>query len=206
MSSADLYINSIDFKKYLNESECCECGFSSCNDFFVALKDGKVDIQLCKFIDGNRLNALEAIKKIETIWPEVPLITFPRPAYTGLIELNNPDEKSIILITGNNEFTEQVVLTVLGTTSCPFYVLFVDTDGNTIDMSMIYNTFNAERVLDALRKTGLLNISTGKNIVIPGLAHGIESEINKLTGFNIKTGPVCVAELPLFLANIWIPP
>ncbi len=206
MSSADLYINSIDIKKYLNESECFECGYSSCNDFIDALKHEKVDIQLCKFIDRNRLNAFEAIKKIETNWPEVPLITFPRPAYTGLMELNNPDEKSIILITGNNEFTEQVVLTVLGTTGCPFYVLFVDTDGNTIDMSMIYNTFNAERVSDALKKTGLLNMPTERKIIIPGLANSVESKIKKHTGFNVKTGPICVAELPLFLADIWIPP
>ncbi|NWF98687.1 MAG: hypothetical protein HXY52_07125 [Nitrospirae bacterium] len=206
MSSADLYINSIDIKKYLDESECLKCGFSSCNDFIESVKEGKANIEECKFIGKNRLNAFKALKKIEINWPEVPLITFPRPAYTGLIELNNPDEKSIILITGNNEFTEQVVLTVLGTTACPFYVLFVDTDGNTIDMSMIYNTFNAERVLDALEKTGLLNVSSEKNIIIPGLAHSIENEIKKLTRFNVKTGPVCVAELPLLLSDIWIPP
>lgn len=206
MPSADLYTDSIDIKKYLSNTECLECGFPSCNDFFNALKKGKVDIQLCRFVDKNRLNAFESIRKIEIIWPEIPLITFPRPAYTGLVELNNPDEKSIILITGNNEFTEQVLLTVLGTTACPFHVLFVDTDGNTIDMSMIYNTFNTERILNALKNTGLLGVNKERNIIIPGLAHNIEGELKRITGFNVRTGPVCAAELPLFLADIWIPP
>ena len=126
MSNADLYINKIDFKRYLNQNDCAQCGFSSCNSFIDAIKRGEKFPHECSFIGRNKAYAFEAVRKIEESWPEVPLLTHPRPAFTGLVELNQPDERSLTLISGNNEYTEQVLLTVLGTTICPFYLLFVD--------------------------------------------------------------------------------
>ena len=134
------------FQRYLNQNDCAQCGFSSCNSFIDAIKRGEKFPQECSFIGRNKAYAFEAVRKIEESWPEVPLLTHPRPAFTGLVELNQPDERSLMLISGNNEYTEQVLLTVLGTTVCPFYVLFVDTDGNTVDMAMIYKTLTAERI------------------------------------------------------------
>ena len=205
MPKADLYIDKIDFQRYLNQNDCSQCGFSSCNSFIDAIKKGENFPQECSFIGRNKAYAFEAVKKIEETWPEVPLLTHPRPAFTGLVELNQPDERSLMLISGNNEYTEQVLLTVLSTTVCPFYVLFVDTDGNTVDMAMIYKTLTAERIHNSLTTTGIEKIIAAKDIILPGLASSLKDEVEALTGWNVSLGPVCAAELPLFLADIWIP-
>jgi len=206
LSNADLYVNKIDFKRYLNQNDCAQCGFSSCNSFIDAIKRGEKFPHECSFIGRNKAYAFEAVRKIEESWPEVPLLTHPRPVFAGLVELNQPDERSLMLISGNNEYTEQVLLTVLSTTVCPFYVLFVDTNGNTVDMAMIYKTLTAERIHNSLTTTGIEKRIAAKDIILPGLASPLKDDVEALTGWNVRVGPVCIAELPLFLSDIWVPP
>jgi CO dehydrogenase/acetyl-CoA synthase gamma subunit (corrinoid Fe-S protein) len=136
----------------------------------------------------------------------VPLLTHPRPGFTGLVDLNEPGPASLVLVSGNNEYTEQVLMTVLGTTICPFFVLFVDTDGNTVDMSMVYRTLTAGRILKALKGASIEEKVTGREIIIPGLAAPLKHDIERLTGWGVRVGPECAAELPLFLSEIWVPP
>jgi len=206
LHTADLYTDKINFQKYLNRNSCIDCGFPSCDAFINAFKRGETQLHACSFIARNNAYAFEAVDTIKELWPEVPLLPHPRPAFSGLIELNQPDEKSLVLISGNNEFTEQVILTVLGTTVCPFYVLFVDTDGNTVDMAILYQTLTAERIRKTLKETDMEKKISHRELIIPGLAVDMQKDIAKLTGWNVRVGPVCAAELPLFLSAIWIPP
>jgi CO dehydrogenase/acetyl-CoA synthase gamma subunit (corrinoid Fe-S protein) len=206
MPSADLYIDKINFQRYLSHTECLQCGYPSCEAFIEAIKAGKTKPRDCTFISKNKAHALEATEKIKALWPDVPLLTHPRPGFTGLVELNNPGSDSLLLITGNNEYTEQVLMTVLGTTVCPFFVIFVDTGGNTVDMSIIYGTLTAERVSIAMQGSGIQEKATAKELIIPGLAAPLRHDIERLTGWGVRVGPECAAELPLFLSQIWIAP
>lgn len=206
MVSADLYLETINFLRYFNKTDCIECGFTSCDEFIDALRKGIRRPQDCSFISKNQAYALDIIQRIKDLWPEVPLLTHPRPSLIGLVELNKPDSESLILITGNNEYTEQALMTVLGTTICPFFVIFVDTDGNTVDMAMVYQTLTAERVLNALKKVDIEKRVSRKELIIPGLASSLKEDIEKLTGWSVRVGPLCAAELPLFLSEIWVPP
>jgi CO dehydrogenase/acetyl-CoA synthase gamma subunit (corrinoid Fe-S protein) len=204
--SADLYLDRIDFQRYLDEAVCSRCGLSSCSEFLEAVKSRAKNPRDCPLISRNQSYALEALAAIKELWPEVPVLTHPRPGYTGLMELNGPVPESLVLVSGNNEHTEQVLMTVLGTTVCPFFVLFVDTDGNTVDMAMIYRTLTAERIRDSMKQSGLVEKAAGKVLMIPGLAASLKEGIETLTGWNVRVGPVCAAELPLFLSEIWVPP
>ena len=206
MLSADLYLEKIDFQRYLNQAVCEDCGFSSCDAFIGAVNAGTRNPGDCSFIHGNQAYALEAINAIKKSWPAVPLLVHPRPGFSGLLELNNPDAGSLVLVSGNNEYTEEVLMTVLGTTICPFYVLFADTGGNTVDMAMIYETLTAERIRRGFEEAGLQKKVRNGAVIIPGLASPLKSDIEKLTGFTVTVGPVCAAELPLFLSEIWVPP
>jgi CO dehydrogenase/acetyl-CoA synthase gamma subunit (corrinoid Fe-S protein) len=192
--------------KYLPEGCREDCGYSSCKEFLDALQKDNHAPYGCPFIRRNQAYAFEAVGTIKNLWPRVPLLTHPRPGPTGLVELNQPDEKSIVLITGNNQFTQDVLLTVIGTTLCPFYVLFTDTDGNTIDMAMIYKTFTAERITRAIQMSGIGEKNLTKQMIIPGLAAQIQEDIRKGTGWTVRVGPECAAELPLYFSEIWIPP
>lgn len=206
MALSDLYLDKIEFLKYLNKTDCAQCGVESCEEFIQALQKSTKKPQDCPFLNKNEIYAFELALKIPNLWPEVPLLVHPRPSMVGLIELNNPDSKSLVLITGNNEYTEQVFMTVLGTTVSPFYVLFVDTDGSTVDMAMIYQTLTAEKIYRALKETGIDEKSDSKKIIIPGFASPLREEIEIRTSWKVVTGPICVAELPLFLSEIWTPP
>src|SRR4030042_2677558 len=95
-------------------------------------------------------------------------------------------------------------MTVLGTTRSPFFVIFVNTDGNTVDMSVIYHTFTAERIYNALKETGIEEKVSRRELLIPGFAYSLKEDVEKLTEWRVRVGPVCVAELPLFLFEDWI--
>ena len=206
MPSADLYVDKIDFRRYLAQTDCLQCGYPSCEAFIEAIKAGNAKPHNCAFINRNKAYAFEAIEKIRALWPDVPLLTHPRPVFTGLIELNNPGPDSLMLVSGNNEYTEQVLMTVLGTTICPFFVLFVDTEGNTVDMSMIYQTLTAQRLSESIQSTDIEEKIKVRELMIPGLASSLRKDIERLTGWKVRVGPVCAAELPLFLSEIWIAP
>lgn len=206
MAFADLYLERIDFQRYLTATICLQCGFSSCKAFIDAIKSGARKPSDCPFIGKNQAYALEAVDDIKESWPDVPLLMHPRPSFSGIMEVNRPNSDSLVLVSGNNEYTEQVLLTVLGTTISPFFVLFVDTDGNTIDMAMIYEKFTAERIHNALEITALEERSSLKEIIIPGLAAPLKDDIERLTKWRVRVGPVCAAEIPLFLSEIWMPP
>jgi CO dehydrogenase/acetyl-CoA synthase gamma subunit (corrinoid Fe-S protein) len=206
VASADLYLDTINFLKYLDKQDCAQCGFDSCEEFIEALRKGDKISSDCSFISTNEAYAFVAVQNIKEQWPEVPLLVHPRPSHIGLFELNNPNADSLVLISGNNEFTEEVLLTVLGTTMGPFFVLFIDTDGHTVDMSMIYQTFTAERVSQAFQEAHLGEKVSRKEVIIPGLAASLKNDIETRTGWHARVGPVCAAELPLFLSEIWIPP
>ena len=206
MASADLYLDTINYLRYLHKTDCAECGFASCEEFIAALKKGEKRPQDCSSIRANEAYAFDAVGKIKELWPDVPLLVHPRPSLIGLFELNSPHAGSLLLLSGNNDYTEQVLLTVLGTTMAPFFVLFIDTDGNTVDMSMIYHTFTAERVRKAFQEAGIGDKVSRKEVVIPGLAAPVKKDIETLTGWKVRVGPVCAAELPLFLSELWVPP
>jgi CO dehydrogenase/acetyl-CoA synthase gamma subunit (corrinoid Fe-S protein) len=206
VASADLYLDTINYLRYLNRTDCAECGVASCEEFIVALKKGGKRPQDCSSIRANEAYAFDAVEKIKELWPEVPLLVYPRPSHIGLFELNSPHAESLVLVSGNNDYTEQVLLTVLGTTMASFFVLFIDTDGNTVDMSMIYHTFTAERVRKAFHETRIEDKVSRKEVIIPGLAAPVKKDIETLTGWHVRVGPVCAAELPLFLSALWVPP
>ena len=206
MDSANLYLDEIDFLQYLNKDDCVRCGFSTCHDFLQAIKTGVKTPHDCGFLNDNKAYALETVCNMKKLWPEVPLLLHPRPGQIGLVELNSPDFQSLLLISGNNEYTQEVLLTVLSTTVCPFFMLFVDTDGNTVDMAMVYQTLTSERIQQALKESDAENRIGTRQMIIPGLASTLKDPIQIATGWKVTVGPRCAAELPLFLSHIWIQP
>ncbi len=205
MDSADVYFDKIDFLRYLKKTDCAQCGIASCEEFVNALRKKVKKPHDCPFLNKNEVYAFEIAIKAKDLWPEVPLLTHPRPSVVGLVEINNPTPESLVLISGNNDYTEQVLLTTLGTTISPFFVIFVDTDGSTIDMSMIYKILTAERIQKTLKETHIQKKTEKREMIIPGFASPLKADIEKLTGWQVQVGPICIAELPLFLSDIWTP-
>jgi CO dehydrogenase/acetyl-CoA synthase gamma subunit (corrinoid Fe-S protein) len=205
MASADLYLETVDFLRYLKRTDCGECGIESCEEFVDALRKGKKKPQDCPYLTKNKAYAFEIALKAKDVLPDVPMLTVPRPGHVGLVELNNPGLESIVLISGNNDYTVQVLLTILGTTTGAFFVLFIDTNGDTVDMAMIYQSLTAEKINNALKISGIKERVSEREFIIPGFASSLKQDIEKMTGWQVQVGPLCAAELPLFLSEIWTP-
>lgn len=201
MILADLYEKSIRIESYISASDCRACGFHSRTEFLDRLRAGKVNPSQCKMVKMRFLSLLWAVKPGE-ILPEVEVLQFPSPVPTGLFPINRPEKDSPILVSGNSKLTVEVLTAVLSTTLSPFWYLVVNTDGHTVDMAMVYKVLTAERIVQILIREKADQIAPNSTLFLPGLAKSINADLAKQSDRNVKLGPVCAAELPLFFGEI----
>jgi CO dehydrogenase/acetyl-CoA synthase gamma subunit (corrinoid Fe-S protein) len=88
----------------------------------------------------------------------------------------------------------------------PLYLLLVDCRGDTVDMSMIYRSFTPQRLDQSLTAQRLAARVSHRRLIIPGVVAPLKEELAHYTGWEIVPGPICAAELPLFLGEDWQPP
>ena len=151
--------------------------------------------------------ALSLALRAEEVLPKVQSLEFPRPLPPELFEINDPGPEAPVLVTGNSEFTLTVLTGLLALTVSPFYLLQVDTRGDTADMAMIYRSFTPQRLDQALEAHRLAGRLTHRRLIIPGVLAPLKEELaGYLSGWTILPGPICAAELPLFLGDQWQPP
>ncbi len=204
MDSADLYLNQIDYYRYLSQAQCHKCGPDSCKELIDQIKNGSAQPFMESCLPEEILISIKAVIAVEESVPDIPKIQLPRPGPTGLTRLNNPDDGDPILVTGNSIFTQEVLLTVLSQTEKPFFLVCVDTNGDTLDMAVILGTFNPESVKEALELGSLEDKAGNSTIIIPGKAAHLLDPIKAATQWSkIEEGPVCGVELPLFLGDRW---
>ncbi len=107
-----------------------------------------------------------------------------------------------MLVTGNSEFTLTVLTGLLALTVSPFYLLLVDTRGDTVDMAMVYRSFTPQRLDQALKTHHLAARLSHRQLIIPGVAGSPERGAGRLLPAGISgLAPICAAELPLFLGE-----
>ncbi len=205
MLFADAYIDRIDFPRYLPQTDCGACGAKTCYQFIEGLKNGDKKPADCPDISESLYYPFQVALDADDILPKFPCLTAPRPGQAGLVEINTPGPDSPCLISGNNVHTQDVVTSVLSTTKSPFFLLFTDTKGNTVDMALIYESMTAEQLEKDLLGSGITASASRRQIILPGLAATVGDELRDNTGWNVIVGPICAAELPLFFADTWLP-
>jgi CO dehydrogenase/acetyl-CoA synthase gamma subunit (corrinoid Fe-S protein) len=45
-----------------------------------------------------------------------------------------------------------------------------------------------------------------RTLIIPGLAASLAQPLGAATGWEIRVGPICALELPLYFGDYWLPP
>jgi len=204
MLLADAYVDRIDFLRYLPQTDCGLCGAHTCQAFVEDLKRGGKGPEDCPELPGSLYYPFEVALEAEHLLPKFPCLTMPRPGPPGLIEINQPDDVSPILISGNNAHTQDVMTSILGTTKSPFFLLFADTRGDTVDMAVILESLTGEVVRREVFQSGVLGRTAHQEIVIPGLAWAMREALSESTGWTVTVGPICAGELPLFFADRWL--
>jgi len=199
MQEADLYLTTVDICRYWPEN-----AEISCQDFITSFTAGKHDISDYPFLTAQQFQAFKLVMEAGTYLPSVPLLTVPQPVETGLIPINEPDEKSLVIVTGNNRLTFEVLTTVWAQSITPAYFLLVDCLGNTVDMGMVYGDFTPVRLAKVLKASGLESKVNHRHMIVPGFAAPLANDIAAATNWEVEVGPICAVELPLFLGERWI--
>lgn len=205
MLLADAYLDRIDFLRYLPQTDCGACGVKTCEGFVHALKRGEKRPPDCPAMSESLYDSFRIALEADHTLPKFTCVTDPRPGPIGMVEINRPGQKSPLLISGNHVHTQDVLLSIFGTTSSPFFLLFSDTKGNTVDMAIVFETLTAKQIRQDVQTSGVLDRISHKDMIIPGLAAAVGHELKQSTDWNIIVGPVCAAELPLFMADRWVP-
>jgi CO dehydrogenase/acetyl-CoA synthase gamma subunit (corrinoid Fe-S protein) len=205
MRLADAYVDRIDFLRYLPRIDCGDCGAKTCIEFVAALKAGQKKAEQCPGVARELYDAFDIALGADRLLPKFPCLTAPRPGPVGLVEINTPDANSPILISGNNVHTQNVLASILGTTKSPFFVLFANTRGDTVDMAVILGSLTPAGITMGMIDSGIPGRISDHEIVIPGLARAMRHDLTKTRRWKIHVGPVCAAELPLFFGARWLP-
>jgi CO dehydrogenase/acetyl-CoA synthase gamma subunit (corrinoid Fe-S protein) len=116
------------------------------------------------------------------------------------VEINQPNDRSLVLISGNSEFTQEVVSSIMAYTLSSYWLIFVDCRGDTVDMAMIYKSFKVEKIVASLEE---LPMHLRREIILPGFASPLKQPLEQQIEWQVKEGPWCIAELPLFLGDDW---
>jgi CO dehydrogenase/acetyl-CoA synthase gamma subunit (corrinoid Fe-S protein) len=207
MLKANLYADKIDLAPYLTPEECRNLGGPDCPKVAARLKDGSLAPEDCRALTPARRQALTLAVRALDFLPLVQSLELPRPVPPDLFEINDPGPGAPLLVTGNSEFTLAVVTGLLAHTVSPFYLLLIDTRGDTVDMSMIFRSFTPQRLDQGLETHRLAEKIQHRQLIIPGVVGPLKAELAAYTGWDIRIGPICVAELPLFLGESrWQPP
>ena len=200
MIRADLYENSIQIESYITSRDCSACGFNSRSEFLDNLRAGRLQPSQCKITKMRFLPLLWGARPNE-ILPDVQVFQHPSPSPTGIFPVNQPKKNSPVLVSGNSKLTVEVLTAVLSTTVSPFWYLVVDTDGHTVDMAMVYETFTSKRVVQGIMQNSLDQIAPESTLFLPGFAAPIKDKLTEKIRRAVTIGPVCAAELPLFFGK-----
>jgi CO dehydrogenase/acetyl-CoA synthase gamma subunit (corrinoid Fe-S protein) len=203
---ANLYIDRVDPLRYFSPVDCGSCGYASCGEWLLKLREGSLSPADCPSLGPNRAHALEVTLSLDRLLPEVEITQHPVAGLLGRQDINGPGPEAPVLVTGNGLATQEVVLAVLSTTTAPFHLLFVDCLGHTVDMAMIYGTFTPEALLRATESSDLAGAVTRRELILPGVAVTLKEAFEARTGWGVRIGPHCVGELPLFFGDIWARP
>ncbi len=193
MHYADIYISRVELERYASKEtiEAVKAELSVRSWESVKVEG----------VDRSFIHGLYLLLNAEKLLPKIPMTNFPIPTDIGVIPLNNPGKDSTVLVTGNSELTAELLLSFLGHTKTPMYLVLSDTSGDTVDMSAVNKSFSSESLVYLLSEVDVEE----KKLILPGFLKDFKDEVERTTGWKAAVGPICILELPFFLGERWIP-
>jgi acetyl-CoA decarbonylase/synthase complex subunit gamma len=194
----DLYwLKAEDIENYLPTDKSPPAGSKSWSDYAQLLVDKKTKAVDCSKIEKNMAVAIDAVLSIDIRLPESD--PMQQKVTERMLEFNSPDESSPIIITSNSIITHKILKLILDKAKVKAFVIPVDTTGYTLDNSVVAGCFTPMAVMKALSESGIMNKTSSKKAILPGLAKEHKNGIERITRWSYEIGPVSGFELPLYL-------
>ncbi len=124
----------------------------------------------------------------------------PMTVTQGIYEINNPNEKSPVMVTTNFALTYFIVSGEIEASRIPSYLLIKDSEGLSVMTAWAAGKFAGDEVGAFVKKSGIDGKVQNKEIIIPGYAASNAGDMEEeLPGWKITVGPREAAHLPAFL-------
>lgn len=124
----------------------------------------------------------------------------PMTTEQGIYPVNNPDEKSPVLITSNFSLTYFIVSGEIEASRVPSWLLVLNTDGLSVLTAWAAGKFVGDVIGPFVKKCGIEDKSKLKKLVIPGAAAIISGDLEEeLPDWEIAIGPREGAHIPAYL-------
>ncbi|MDD3136218.1 MAG: acetyl-CoA decarbonylase/synthase complex subunit gamma [Methanoregula sp.] len=121
----------------------------------------------------------------------------------GLYRIGTPQKDAPVLMTVNFSLTFFTLEGYLESTRIPCFMLIVDTEGLSVLTAVAAGKLNEFLVRDSLKKFGVENEVSHKNLIIPGYAAPLSGRIEEATGWKVLVGPRDAAEIGEYLYTEW---
>jgi len=195
---ADLYpLTEEGLAKYLPDIDCRECGFSSCLAFAGALIGGNAKSERCPELEHQIASVIDELITFQL--PVIPYNVMMESFAPGLISVGDPEGTAPVLVTGNFQETVRLLESVLKACGMRAFLLLSDTKGYSIDNAIVEKRFTPFEIAKVITETEVGSLTSHRELVLPGLAQHLASQVRQITGWQVEVGPVSGIELPLFL-------
>jgi acetyl-CoA decarbonylase/synthase complex subunit gamma len=124
----------------------------------------------------------------------------PMASKEGIYEIGSPKEDSPVLITTNFSLTYFIVSGEIESSRVPSWLLIINTEGLSVMTAWAAGKFVADAIAPFVKKSGIEDKVTHRNIIIPGYAAGVSGELEEeLPDWRVTIGPRDAAQIPPFL-------
>ncbi|MHA2213497.1 MAG: methyltransferase domain-containing protein, partial [Candidatus Thorarchaeota archaeon] len=119
------------------------------------------------------------------------------PIEPGLYKVGEPTPESPVIVTANYELTYYTVMRALDKDKEDAWVMVCDTNGINVWCAARGVHFDSEDVIHMIRLTGLSEVVTHRELILPQLAAaGMDpTMIHRRSGFRVRYGPVRIQDL-----------
>ena len=156
------------------------------------------DILIIHSLDGWSLLPVVVLRQNIYTDPRKPVAVEP-----GLRVFGKPDESSPVMFTTNFALTYYTVSSDIEAGGVGCYLIVVDTGGISVESSVAGRQLTAEKVAEALEKTGVGKMVKHRELIIPGRAARLSGEIEERSGWKVLVGPLDSSGIPKFLKEKW---
>ena len=154
-------------------------------------------IVLVRNLKSWEMLALMALRQNIYTDPTKPLQIEPKVYSFGKVT-----EKSPVLVTTNFSLSFYTVAGEVEASKVPAYVLSVDTEGQSVLTAWASEKFTAEKVGQVIDKSGIKEIVSHTQIVIPGYVAVMSGDLEEASGWKVVVGPKEASGIPQFLKNL----
>ncbi len=121
----------------------------------------------------------------------------------GIYEINNPGPDSPVAVTTNFALTYFIVSGEIEGSKVPCWLLIQDTEGLSVMTAWAAGKFSGDTVAMFVKKSGIMDKTKTRTIIIPGYAAGISGDLEEeLPDWKVLIGPREASHIPAFLKNL----